>query len=386
VKICMLLHKSVVHDSRVRREARALAADGHEITVVHLAPATVPPDVAAEGYRVVSALPPRLGRAHLPLGAHRLALMARFVGAVRAVRPDVVHSHDAAMLAPGYVGARLASARFVYDSHELAVGVAWRTRGWAALVWAIERLTVPRCHAIITVSDGIAERLHERYRLQRRPSVIRNLPDLEAYDLAFEAPDLRTELGTGTAQLILHLGAVARNRGCETLIRASARLEGTHVLFLGADDSSYVRGLQDVARLNGVIGRVHFRPSVPVREVLAYARQADVGISLLEDSCENHRVALPNKVFEYLAAGVPVVASDLPELRRQLSRLPAASVVDPNDADAVAACIRRVLPVANGQTRDRRLSPDVSWSTEVGRLRAVYSELERTRAGSGARR
>jgi glycosyltransferase involved in cell wall biosynthesis len=385
VKISMLLHKSVVHDSRVRREAKALAADGHDVTVVHLAPADVPPDVAAEGYRVVSAMPPRLGRRHLPFSAHRVAIMGRFVGAVRALRPDAVHSHDAAMLAPGYVGARLTRARFVYDSHEFAVGVAWRTRGWAALVWAIERLATPRCDAVMTVSNGIADRLHQRYRLDRRPLVVRNLPDLEAYDLDFDPPDLRRQLSAGSGPLILHLGAVARDRGCETLIKAVAHLDGSHLLFLGANDPAYVCGLEHVARESGVSGRVHFRPLVPVREVLGYARQADVGIALLEDTCENHRVALPNKVFEYIAAGVPVVASDLPELRKELEQLPGALVVDPTDAGAVAARIRQAL-AANGEAAREPRPPDLTWATEARRLRALYSDLESVGARSGATR
>jgi glycosyltransferase involved in cell wall biosynthesis len=372
VKICMLLHKSVVHDSRVRREAKGLAADGHDITIVHLAPAVVPAEVVAEGYRVVSALPPSLGRRHLPFAAHRVALMRRFVGAVRTLRPDVVHAHDAAMLAPGYVGARLARAQLVYDSHEFATGVAWRTWPWAALVWGIERLIVPRCAAVITVSDGIADRLQRRYRLAERPLVIRNLPDLEVYDHDFQPPDLRTELDIGAAPLILHLGAIARDRGCETLIRASAELERSHVLFLGADDAAYVRGLQAVARETGTASRIHFRPSVPVKQVLAYSRQADVGVSLLENTCENHRVALPNKVFEYVAAGIPLVASDLPGLRSGLPDLPNARLVDARDAHAVAAEIRKTL--AAGCSGNGGPS-DATWPREARRLSGLYARL-----------
>ena len=381
MRVCMLLHKSVVHDSRVRREAKALAADGHEVTVVHLAPADVPAEVSAEGYRVMSALPPRLGRRHLPFAAHRFALMRRFVGAVRAVRPDVVHAHDAAMLAPGYVGARLTGARLVYDSHELAVGVAWRTRAWAAVVWAIERMVAPRCDAVITVSEGIADRLHRTYVLARRPLVLRNLPDLHAIRDDFEPENLRAGLRIGPAPLVLHLGAVARDRGCETLVNASASLDGAHVLFLGADDSTYVRGLRELAEARGVAGQVHFRRSVPVNELLGYARQADVGICLLENTCENHRLALPNKVFEYMAAGLPVVASDLPELRRELDELPSVWVVDPTDSVAVAARLRQAL-AGNG-----RPAPDaLHWPAEAAALRGLYAELEPAAAGSRSTR
>ena len=182
MRIVMLLHKSVEHDSRVRREAGALAGAGHQVTVVHL-PRT-PGELAGElvGCDVVSATPPAWVRSRLPFHLYRLAFFACFVRRVRALRPDVVHAHDAAMLAPGLVAARLAGAELVYDSHEYAAGVPYRERGWALFVRALERAVVPRCAAVITVSEGIAERLRQRYGRAARIAVVRNFPDREAYD------------------------------------------------------------------------------------------------------------------------------------------------------------------------------------------------------------
>ena len=77
-----------------------------------------------------------------------------------------------------------------------------------------------------------------------------------------------------------------------------------------------MRRLWRLAEQLGLGPRVHFRAPVPLAELLSYSAQADVGVTLLEDTCENHRLALPNKAFEYIAAGLPVVASELPELRR----------------------------------------------------------------------
>ena len=114
-----------------------------------------------------------------------------------------------AMLLPGHLGARLTGARLVYDSHELATGVPYRERAWAWFVGAVERAVVPRCGAVITVSDGIAARLRERYRLPARPpwcaTSARWRPSVKAacgqMGLAPEAP------------LVLHQGAPAPDRG-----------------------------------------------------------------------------------------------------------------------------------------------------------------------------
>ena len=279
----------------------------------------------------------------------------------------------------GWAPALPTGARLVYDSHEFAVGVPYRERAWALGVATLERLLVPRCDAVITVSDGIADRLQALYGLRQRPIVVRNLPDPIETDPDFEAPDLREQLGIEReAPLVLHLGAVATDRGCESLVRAMSEVPDAQLLFLGADDEAYSANLRDQARRGGMGQRVHLRPSVPVAEIRAHTRQATVGVSLLEDTCENHRLALPNKVFEYLAADVPVLASDLPELRRLLADRPGAVLVDARDDRAVADALRALIDAP------RRTEPSpFRWDDEAARLGAAYSELDpRSRTGA----
>ncbi len=289
LRVAMLLHKSVEHDSRVRREARALRQAGHDVTVVHLPP--LPDELGDEldGYRLVAATPPAWIRRLLPFHLYRVVFLLAFVRALRRLRPDVVHAHDAAMLAPGWLGARLTGARLVYDSHELATGVPYRERLWAAFVRGLERAIVPRCDGVITVSDGIAARLRELYRLDETPTVVRNVPDLEG---AAPGIDLRATLNIGDQPLILHLGAPAPRRGCEALVQALRGLPDAHVAFLGDPWPGYLGSLERLARAEAVAERVHFLPSVAVADVVPSARAADVGVSLLSGDCDNHRLAL----------------------------------------------------------------------------------------------
>ena len=146
------------------------------------------------------------------------------------------------MLLPGILGARLTGARLVYDSHELATSVPYRERTWAWFVAAIEHIVVPRCAAVITVSDGIAERLRARYRLAGEPTVVRNVSALS---------DRRRAAGCAGASgldahapLVLHQGAPAPARGCEVLIEALTRLEGVHLAFLGDPQDGYEKQLR----------------------------------------------------------------------------------------------------------------------------------------------
>jgi glycosyltransferase involved in cell wall biosynthesis len=228
---------------------------------------------------------------------------------------------------------------------------------------------------VITVSEGIAHQLQLSYRLSERPTVVRNVPDLPPP--APGAPDLRAALGIDSAPLVLHQGALAADRGCETLVRAMAELPLAHLILLGAE-GSYSEGVGRLADELGLAERVHLRPPVPLSELLSHSAQADVGVTLLEGVCENHRLALPNKVFEYVAAGIPVVASDLPELAALVQEYGIGWTVDAADPADVAAGIRKALASgANPELHERlaRAAEVLSWRRERGVLLALYQRL-----------
>jgi len=375
----MLLHKSVEFDSRVRREAAALARAGHRVTVLELA--AVPAGAATmDGFERRSVLPAAWLRRRLPFNLYRAAFLWSFVAELRRGAPDVVHAHDAAMLLPGIIGARLTGARLVYDSHELATSVPYRERLWAMFVAGIERLVLPRCAAVITVSDGIAQRLRERYRLPRAPCVVRNVSALAADGHA----GLRASLGIdGEQPLVLHQGAPAPARGCEVLLEAMADLPGAQLAFLGDPEPGYGERLRALIAERGLQERVRLLPSVALADLLAHTAEANVGVTLLQDTCLNHRLALPNKLFEYIAAGVPVVAAALPETQRLVESYGVGWCAPPDDPAAVADALRIALygPADHAlRERIRQAAEELSWEREQLRLLGLYEWL----SGGGA--
>lgn len=381
----MLLHKSVEFDSRVRREAAALAAAGHEVCVVELA--AVPGGRSTlDGFARRSCLPPAWLRRRLPFGLYRLAFLVTFVREVRATAPDAVHAHDAAMLVPGIAAARLSDALLVYDSHELATSVAYRERSWAWLVRMIERAVVPRCDAVVTVSDGIAARLVALYRLAVTPTVVRNVSALSVQGQG----DLRRRLGLSSdAPLVLHQGAPAPDRGCETLIAAVARLPGVGLAFLGDPEPGYGHRLAAEIADRDVADRVWTLPSVGLGDLLANTAQADVGVTLLEDTCENHRLALPNKLFEYIAARIPVIASALPETEQIVGSYGVGWCVPPGDVAALAQAITGALAARGDpglRARLDRAAAELNWERERERLIGLYDRLATGRPGPRRRR
>lgn len=378
MRVCMLLHKTVVHDSRVRREASTLAEAGYDVTVLELAP-IARGDRTLDGFARRSAMPPAWVKPALPFHAYRAVFLLSFLAGVVRLRPDVIHAHDAAMLLPGLIGARLTGARLVYDSHELATSVPYREKAWARFVEAIERLAVPRAALVITVSDGIAARLRDRYGLPGTPVVVRNVSALVEGEPG-GTPGLRARLGLDArTPLVLHQGAAAPMRGCATLVRAVAALDDAHLVFLGDDD---VRGFNgELAELAAELGageRVHFVASQPLEHLLALTREADVGVTLLEDTCVNHQLALPNKLFEYIAAGIPVVASDLPEMGALVRSRRIGWTADPADPEAVAGALRVALAAGSLEplrAHLREAEAELRWPVERRRLLDAYAQL-----------
>jgi glycosyltransferase involved in cell wall biosynthesis len=372
----MLLHKSVVHDSRVQREAKALAEDGHEVTVLELAEVPLGEE-HLYGFRRRSVIPPGWIRRAVPFQLYRLVFAASFVRGAVDERSDVLHAHDAAMLLPGLIARRITGARLVYDSHELATGVPYRDPRWALFVRAIEAVAIPRCAAVITVSEGIARRLQRSYGLGERPSVVRNVADAPLPPDSDEGL-LRRTLAIGDAPLVLHLGSAAPGRGADILVRAMAYVRDAHLALLGASLEER-QTLLELAAQTGVRARVHALAPVAVDELLTWTASADVGVSLLQNTCQNHRLALPNKVFEYLAAGVPVVVSRLPELTRLVTELGVGWAVNGAEPEAVAEGLRTALSARRDAALSGRVcaaSMELRWSVERRLLLAVYQRLE----------
>jgi len=128
----------------------------------------------------------------------------------------------------------------------------------------------------------------------------------------------------------------------------------------------------------GVGERVTILPSVPLDHLIGWTREADLGVTLLEDTCENHRLALPNKLFEYIVAGVPVIASALPETERVVREYGIGWTADARDPSSVAEAIRTGLrdggdpAIAAGL---QRAAAELRWAVEQQRLLDLYAAL-----------
>lgn len=301
-------------------------------------------------------------------------------------RCDVVHAHDlgtlraAALLARHWQRAAPSQPRpaVVYDSHELYVDqlTSWRPRERA--LWRLhEQRWIRRADLVITVSEGIADTLQRRYRLERRPLVVYNSPD--APPLPERDNRLREDLRLRPDdRIVVYAGAVKAGRGVDAVVRA-LRHGDWHLALVGANPSSYLDELVAAARTWGVDKRLHILPAVPPVTLPAYLSGADIAVHPLEPSCLNHDLAMPNKLFDYVFAGLPVVVSDLREMGTFVRRHQVGVVLRSRQSFDIAACISTALQERQALAPTPALLDDLGeiygWATQRDRLRSAYDRL-----------
>ena len=397
--VLMLVQSDVAHDARVLREARSLADEGHSIHIIGKdVPAEwVPPtgvtvesvsggtglkggagSNAGGGAGGGSGSAPRsrgrlVGSAR---NAARWALLPRHRqtvwrtwneharAAVGDRKYDVVHAHDFNVLVLAAELAERGNARLVYDSHEWWSGRERHGRPTPlerARELRVERQIVGKADAVLTVSDGIAERLG---KWRTTPvAVVRNTFPLElggTYDLA-SLPD--------KPKGAVYAGRIGAARDIETLLSATAALELDTVL-MGKADREFLPHLH----LTG--GSVRIEPARPVDDVDEVLRNVGISVVTLTDTCENHRLALPNKVFHAVRAGVPVVAADLPELHRLVTSYGIGALYRPGDAESMRVALEQVTSDYPGLLeRVARARDTLNWDQDSKELVRVYESL-----------
>jgi glycosyltransferase involved in cell wall biosynthesis len=419
-RVVMFVYNDVVHDTRVLREAAALRDADHEVTILARPRDTldrVGDELVIDGIRIVRVAVPyrwrswwRLVRAPgraLEIAWRRITRRPASPGsgpvrwlvtwrwgtigwarraAQAAPMADVYHGHDLS----GAVAAERASARhvgrLVYDSHELFMesrGTA-RQPSWAR--WFVRRVEagiVDRANAVVTVNDVIADELAMRYR-PRPTAVVHNCPP--RWSPSEPGPDrIRAALGLPPSSLVvLCHGGLHPGRGLEETIQAVARLADLPVelVFLGFGPATErYRALADGA---GLGSRFHILDAVPPATQSSTSAGADVDVMVIQPTELNAVYSTPNKLFESLAAGVPVVSSDFPSRRRIIvddPDGPLGVVCDPTDPEAIGQAIRSIVASDAADRADlrrrclRAAHERWNWETESEKLIQLYRQL-----------
>jgi len=350
--------------SRALRQLRALTALGLDVHVIGVG--TLGDADALPAELAVEMLPRPTG--HGP---------GWFWAAHRTVRRRVLRQPAALYLASDlYVLPALSAAAtrhagaLVFDSRELYAHLdASASRPLVRATWStIERRFIRRADAVLTVNDSIADVLAATYGIPR-PEVIPNVPDTPS-----PAPSDRLQrelaLPDDGRTLVLYQGLFREGRGLLALLDAARDIDSVRLAFIGEGplDAEVRRGAASLG------DRAVVHPFVHPADLPAFTVGADVGACLIEPLTESLRLSLPNKLFEYLNAHVPVLASPLPEIQRVVEAFEVGTLADPADSGAIVEALHRVTDSSHRSSWRSRI-PDALAALDPADATARFQRL-----------
>ncbi|MEF3084696.1 glycosyltransferase [Bacillus altitudinis] len=288
---------------------------------------------------------------------------------------DIYHSNDLNTLPQGVICAKFKlfnRKKLIYDSHEVQTS---RTGYDSKLYGKMESFLLKFVDQMIVENHTRAKYNEDLYGFY--PKVVHNYPFDQKKEI--EKIDLHEILNISKDEkILLYQGGIQTGRGLENLVKAAPNFEEGILVFIG--DGRIKESLMQLTEDMKLTDRVKFLPKVPLEDLPRYTKNAYLGFQVLNNVCFNHYSASSNKLFEYIMAGVPVIACDFPEIKKVVSSENIGVVVDSHDPISIAAGVNKL--VLNPELR-RQYSENCqqarlkyNWEQEKKSLLNVYGQIQ----------
>jgi glycosyltransferase involved in cell wall biosynthesis len=284
-------------------------------------------------------------------------------------RPACVNAHSLFVLPIAVTIKLFTRCRVVYDTHELETERSTMPALARPILRIFERTGIAVSDATIVVGDVIGEWYRKHYP-RAQIDVIRNVPRA-ATATAPSVPSLRALYGLAEHELLfLYVGMLTAGRAIEKLIDVFRRLPADrHIVFMGFGPLVPLVNQAEASN-------IHFHAAVPPHEVCAWARSADVGVCVIEANSLSYYYSVPNKMYESLTAGIPVLLSNFPEMKRIIEQWNCGWLVEPS-ADAIYQTVASIdlAAIRARQPGAARAGQQLTWENEEPRLLDIYRRL-----------
>ena len=387
--IVSIVLNSVFGDSRVIKTAKAAENAGYDATILGLSKETDTINhEKIEGTNVILVPNPVhfLKREGLwPEAEFRnltlyLDLVAQnMLPHINEINPSLLHSHDLMGLQVGASISHLFAANgkhlpWLHDLHEFVAGLDSLPPNYMETCLAYEARYLRKADALVTVSQKLANELKNNYKLRNLPTVIYNCP--YSNDVVDKSVgDIRSKLKLSEdTPLVVYIGGANKLRGCTTIVEAVAKLPKVHIAFVS--NSPYMKELEQLGNELGIGHRFYRLPTVNSDKVTSFIRTADVGIHGLIHY-PNAEVAMPNKLFEYMHAGLPSVVSDVEEMKRFVDKHQIGCVYKAEDVESCAQAIQDAIDKKKHYSSKitSALKSEYSWQSQEKTLAKLYGNL-----------
>ncbi|MBB4865098.1 glycosyltransferase involved in cell wall biosynthesis [Pseudomonas nitritireducens] len=397
----MIVWNEFRNDARVLKEAQTLQGAGYQVQVfaLHTPGITCQRETLSDGIRVLrvprspfwtwrkvsEGAPHRAsgmaGQGQLQVSALKLSLrvVARIWTHMQLLlqmiryQPDVVHGHDVNTLPTAWLAAWFSRAHLIYDAHEISTSREGYNSFRQVVGW-IEKRLAPRADGMITTTQARAKFFARAYGVPR-PLVLQNRPRFSEWQ---PSGRIRRELGFDQPwPIVVYQGGLQQGRGLHKLVKAAGSVPNTYFVLIGG--GRLTRSLGELADSLGINDRVRFIPTVALADLPEYTASADIGVQPIDNTCLNHFTTDSNKLFEYLIGGLPVIATNLPEIRSIVRQYQVGLLVPDLSLDALVEALRKLsadLPYRAELARNAKEAAKVlNWEAQESLLVSLYGGL-----------
>ena len=373
-KVANLVFNPFVNDSRVLKESVSLSNNGFEVEVIAHLDKNLKVEEKKENFQVkrFSYLDRKMTKSKIGKLKAYYRYIRESVGYCKNF--DIIHCNDINTLPVG-VAIKIffnQNVKIVYDAHEYETEINGLTGVQKKLAQWLERLLIYYADKVITVSDAIANEYVRLYDIPK-PVLVLNTPphqDIGKRNL------FRETLGISEEQTIfLYQGGLSKGRGIEVLIDTFRQITDNKsvIVFMGYGPLENL-----VIDTANKFSNIYFHKAVAPDVLLDYTCSADFGISTIEDTCLSYRYCLPNKMFEYLMAEIPVIVSNLYEMRRLVEEYNVGIVAKENTSSGLKDAIERALELDQNTINNniQKVKQIYNWEEQENSLLRVYKELQ----------
>ena len=289
-------------------------------------------------------------------------------------KADVVNCHSLLVLPLGSLFKLFSNSIVIYDTHELESETVGKTGSLRTAAKIIEKLFISTTDYVFTVNESISDWYRQEYSLDNITS-IRNVPHLiQSHDAQLiESNILRHKFSLHNNEIIfIYLGVLHHGRGIEMILNVFSRVQDDkHVIFMGYGNLESL-----IISYANKYKNIHFHDAVSPNDVLTYTQCADIGICLIENVCLSYYLSLPNKLFEYIMAGIPVISSNFPEMNRIINESQAGWTIEPKE-DLLYNFVQEISldKISAKRMHTINYRQTIGWHQEEKSILEVYRKL-----------
>lgn len=273
---------------------------------------------------------------------------------------DLLYANDTDTLPASFIASRIRFKPLIFDAHELFPEVPeLQGRRLVKKVWqTIEDFILPRLNKTVTVCDSIAEYYNKRYAIPMQ--VVRNVPYYREQLSPVALPV------SSDKKIILYQGALNKGRGLEWVINAMPLIDNAVLYIIG--DGDLKKQLEAQVKQLNISEKVIFHGKVAASELHRFTPSAHLGLCLLDRQGMSYYYALPNRIFDYIQAGVPVLATPFPEIRRIVETYHTGILTDDYTPEGLATTITSILKEGFPTEHFKQLAAQLCWEKEEEKL------------------